>query len=69
MKTKGGEYHMNYRAELELIKYAFMTRQITYEEAKQKAQPIIDEMNIIGKQIAKKYNQRFKPFTFSYLMR
>jgi hypothetical protein len=60
---------MNYRAELELIKYSFMTGQITYGEAKEKAQPIIDEMNIKGKEIAKKYNQRFKPFTFSYLMR
>ena len=60
---------MNYRAELELIKYSFMTGQLTYHEAKEKAQPIIDEMNIKGKEIAKKYNQRFKPFTFSYLMR
>ena len=46
-----------------------MTGQITYYQAKEKAQPIIDEMNIKGKEIAKKYNQRFKPFTFSYLMR
>ena len=60
---------MNDRAELELIKYSFITGQITYYEAKEKAQPIIDEMNIKGKEIAKKYNQRFKPFTFSYLMR
>ena len=69
MKTKGGEYIMNYRAKIDEIKYLLYTRQITYYQAKEKAQPIIDEMNIKGKEIAKKYNQRFKPFTFSYLMR
>lgn len=60
---------MNYRAEIENIKYLLMTGQITYYEAKDKAQPVIDEMNIKGKEIAKKYNQKFKPFTFAYLMR
>ena len=46
---------MNYRAEIEEIKYLLYTRQITYYQAKEKAQPIIDEMNIKGKEIAKKY--------------
>lgn len=61
--------NIDYRIMLDEIKFQFMTGQITYYQAKEKAQPIIDEMNIKGKEIAKKYNQRFKPFTFSYLMR
>lgn len=61
--------NIDYRLRLDEIKFLFMTGQINYYQAKEKAQPIIDEMNIKGKEIAKKYNQRFKPFTFSYLMR
>ena len=37
--------------------------------AKAEAEPIIKEMNAKGKEISKKYGQRFKPFTFAYLMR
>lgn len=58
-----------YRLKLEEIKLLLTTGQITYHQAKEKAQPIINEMNIKGKEIAKKHNQRFKPFTFSCLMR
>ncbi len=61
--------NIDYRMKLDEIKFLFMTGQMTYYQAKEKAQPIIDEMNIKGKEISKKYNQRFKPFTFSYLMR
>ena len=61
--------NINYRMKLKEIKFLFMTGQITYYQAKEIAQPIIDEMNIKGKEIAKKYNQKFKPFTFSNLMR
>lgn len=61
--------NVDYRLKLAEIKLLFTTGQITYHQAKEKAQPIIDEMNSKGKEIAKKYNQRFKPFTFSYLMR
>lgn len=42
---------------------------ISYDEAKEKAKPYIDEMNKKAKEIAKKYNMRFKKFTFSELMR
>ena len=58
-----------YREQLECIKFKFYTGQISYYQAKEEAQPVIDEMNAKGKEIAKKYNQRFKPFTFSSLMR
>lgn len=42
---------------------------IDYYEAKAEAEPIIAEMNTKGKEIAKKFGQRFKPFTFAYLIR
>ena len=61
--------NLKYKIKLDEINFLLIKGYISYEEAKQKAQPIIDEMNSKGKEIAKKYNQRFKPFTFSYLMR
>ena len=60
---------MNYKKILKEIKYKMQIGVITYYQAKEEAQPIIDEMNIKGKEIAKKYGQRFKPFTFSSIMR
>lgn len=42
---------------------------IDYYQAKAEAEPIIQEMNEKGKVIAKKFGQRFKPFTFAYLIR
>ena len=42
---------------------------IDYYEAKKEAEPIIEEMNAKGKEIAKQFGQRFKPFTFAYLIR
>lgn len=42
---------------------------IDYYQAKQEAEPIIEAMNKKGKEIAKKFNQRFKPFSFAALMR
>ena len=43
--------------------------ELTYDEAKKEAQPIIDEMNKIGREIAAKYGKRHSNFTFAYLMR
>lgn len=42
---------------------------ISYDDAKEKAKPYIAEMNKKAKEIAKKYNMRFKKFKFSELMR
>ena len=61
--------NMEYREKIEHIKFKLKTGQQTYYEAKEEAAPIIEEMNLKGREIAKKYNQRYKPFTFSSLMR
>lgn len=42
---------------------------ISYDEARKTAQPIIDQMNEIGKKIAAKYGKRHTNFTFASLMR
>lgn len=59
----------NYRNLLNNIRLQMIHGVITYDEAKVKAQPIIDEMNKKGLEIAKKHGMRFKKFTFTNLMR
>ncbi|MBR5202372.1 MAG: hypothetical protein IKW45_03820 [Clostridia bacterium] len=61
--------NVDFKNKINEIKFKLMTGQLSYYQAKELAQPIIDEMNERGKIIAKKYNQRFKPFTFASLMR
>lgn len=60
---------MDYKVLLNEIKYKMQIGIIDYYQAKIEAEPIIAEMNKKGKEIAKKFNQRFKPFTFAGLMR
>lgn len=42
---------------------------ITYEKAKEMATPSIDEMNARGKEIAKEHGKKFRPFTFTGVIR
>ena len=42
---------------------------ITYDQGKELASSVIDEMNRKGKEMAKKYGKRFVPFNFSSLIR
>ena len=58
-----------YRNQIQQIKMDLALGNITYDEARQRAKPIIKEMNQRGKEIAKKHNQKFRPFTFTGLMR
>ena len=58
-----------YRAKLGQIKGKMLRGELTYDEAKKEAQPIIDEMNKLGREIAAKYGKRHTNFTFGYLMR
>lgn len=51
------------------IKGDLMRGVLTYDEAKEKAQPIIDEMNEVARGIAKKYGKKHQDFIFSKLMR
>lgn len=59
----------NFKEQIENIKFKLQVGLLDYYEAKKEAEPIILEMNIKGKEIAKKFGQRFKPFTFAGLMR
>lgn len=54
---------------IEGIRRDMMSGVLTYDEAKAKAQPVIDEMNEIGRKIAVKYGKKHQDFTFSKLMR
>lgn len=54
---------------LDVIRRDMINGVLTYDEAKEKAQPIIDEMNELARGIAKKYGKKHQDFTFSKLMR
>ena len=58
-----------YREEIMRIKRLLERSEISYTEAKSLASPIIEEMNQKAKEIAKKHNKRFTPFSFAMLMR
>jgi histidinol dehydrogenase len=62
------EAHSNRNA-LEEIKARMLAGEITPDEAKAEAQPIIDAINARGAEIAKEYGRKFKKLTFAYLMR
>lgn len=57
------------RAKLNDIRARYLRGDVTIDEAKLEAKPIIDDMNIKGKEIAKKHGKKFFPFTYGYLMR
>lgn len=57
------------RIEIAKIRTAMDLGQITYEEAKIKAAPIINEINARSKEIAKKYGKSHRNFTFEEIMR
>lgn len=58
-----------YRGKLQKIRQDLLLGRFDYKQAKELAQPIIDEMNLKANKIAKEYGKRHKPFTFNYLMR
>jgi len=60
---------IDYRSKILNIRYLILKKKITYEEGKKLAQPLIIKMNKINKEISIKHNMRYKPFTFSYLIR
>ena len=51
------------------IRDAMLSGKITYDEAKVRAQPFIDEMNEKARAIAAKYGKKHQGFTFASLMR
>lgn len=58
-----------YREQIAQIKMQLDRREISYDDAKVLASPVIEEINKKARAIAKKYNKRFFPFSFATLMR
>lgn len=61
--------NMEYRAQIEKIRAAFLRGELTLEEAESYVQPILDEMNVKGAKVAKKFGKKYKKLTFSYVFR
>lgn len=51
------------------VKYLLKRGEITFEKAKEMAEPLLRELNERGKQIAKEFGKRYNPITFTYFMR
>lgn len=51
------------------IRKAMQSGELNYDDAFDKAKPIIDRINARGKELAKKHGMRPKMITFSELMR
>lgn len=60
---------MKNRKEIDAIKADFSHGFITYDEAREKAEPIIARINTKAREIAKKYNQRPRMVTFNEIFR
>lgn len=60
---------MNYREEIQKIKYNLQIGAITHATAQLQAKPVIDSMNKKAKVLAKEHGVRYKPFKFNSLMR
>lgn len=51
------------------IKRRMVAKELSYEDAKLEAQPVIDRINAKAKELAKKYNKNAKKISFSEIMR
>ena len=54
---------------LDVIKAKLLNGELSYDEAKKEAMPLISQMNRKSKEIAKKHNVKARNFTFAGLMR
>lgn len=57
------------RVQIADIKRRYLSGYITREQAKEEAAPIIDRINMKGAEVAKRWNKRYSPQSFSALMR
>lgn len=60
---------MEYRTKIEALRHKYLRGEVTLDEAKKQAQPLIDQMNAKAEKIAKEFGKRHKKFTFGYLFR
>lgn len=51
------------------IRQRLLQGEITYEQARTEAEPILTQMNAVGARIARESGMKFKPLTFAYLIR
>jgi hypothetical protein len=51
------------------IRRRMLSHDITYEQAKAEAQPVIDHINAAAKRLAKKYNLPARKVSFAAMMR
>jgi len=51
------------------IRRRMLSHDITYEQAKAEAQPVIDDINTAAKRLAKKYNLPARKVNFAAMMR
>ena len=58
-----------YREFFEHLRGLLLAGAIGYDQAKQQAESVLDEMNDKGREIAKKHGKKFRPFTFTSMMR
>lgn len=57
------------RDRIDEIRLALNKGLLSYDVAKTQAEPIIEEMNRRGREIAQKHGKSFRPFSFISLMR
>lgn len=55
--------------QLNEVKILLKTGQISYDEARNKATPILSKLNSRGEKIAKEFGRRYSPVTFTGFMR
>jgi hypothetical protein len=54
-------------AQAKALRFAARHQAITYQDAKSRAEAILQEVNQIGERIAKKYGRRYRKIRFSDL--
>lgn len=59
----------NYREQIQEIRFKFLRAEITYEEAQTLVKPILEQINIKGAEVSKKYGGKFRKLTFGYVFR
>lgn len=60
---------MNDRAKIETIRGQYLGGKITLDQARSLVQPLLDDMNIRGAKIAKKFGRKYYKLTFNYVFR
>ncbi|MDV6237615.1 hypothetical protein CH379_018435 [Leptospira ellisii] len=57
------------RYQIQVIKLRLLSKEISYEKARELATPHLKELNEIGKRIAEKHRRKHYPLTFTGMMR